>query len=146
VLQELLNGVVLGRNRVEEYFLYYPKKPLRAVGDIRVGGKLICNSAHVEICGRPEAPETDAAVFDLLARGMCAQRDDLVSATQQCSSNGQQRVEVPGTGGGGDESFHGSCLSEAQGVTHPLAVDSPLRDRAASPRQWRATLCGRDGE
>ena len=36
VLQDLLYDVVLGRNRVDECFLYYPQKPLRAIGDIRV--------------------------------------------------------------------------------------------------------------
>jgi hypothetical protein len=91
--------------------------------------------------GGPEAPETDTAVLDLLAQSMRAQRDDLVSKAQQCSSNGQEWIEVPGTGGGDDESFHGSCHSKAHGVKHywPLAR-----------RCWSSTKCAvprsRDGQ
>ena len=85
------------------------------------------DSAQVEICGRRESPETDTAVFDLLAQSMRTQRDDLVPETQQCSSNGQKWIEVPGTRGGDDESFHGSCLSKAPGIKHlwPLAHPCP---------------------
>src|SRR4051794_3765274 len=81
----------------------------------------------------------DTAVFDLFAQSVRAQRDDLVSVTQQCSSNGQKGIEVPGTRRGDDESFHGSCLSKALGIKHlwPLAHPCPTAG-AVSDKAGRA--------
>jgi hypothetical protein len=90
VVQDLLYGLVLSRNRIDRRSLQDPQVQFRAGGDIpEVTRELVFDVAQVEICHRREPSDGGAGIFDQLAHCVRAQHDDLVSMAQQCSSGGQ---------------------------------------------------------